>query len=39
MFDLSFLDNIVTFSDGFELSVYLELTPKSGDQKLLTDLS
>ena len=38
MFDLLFLDYFVTFSLGFGLSGYLELTSKSGDQKLLKDL-
>ena len=37
-FDLFFLDYFVTFSVGFRLSVHLELTSKSGDQKLLKDL-
>ena len=38
MFDLFFLDYLVTFSVGFGLGVHLELTFKSGDQKLLKDL-
>ena len=38
MLDLFFLDYFVTFSVGFGLSVHLELTSKSGDQKLLKDL-
>ena len=38
MFDLLFLDYFMTFSVGLGLSVYLELTSKSGDQKLLKDL-
>ena len=38
MFDLFFLYYFVTFSVGFGLSVHLELTLKSGDQKLLKDL-
>ena len=38
MFDLFFLDYFVTFIVGFGLSVHLELTSKSGDQKLLKDL-
>ena len=38
MFVLFFLDYFVTFSVGFELSVHLELSSKSGDQKLLKDL-
>ena len=38
MFDLFFLDYFVPFSVGFRLSVHLELTSKSGGQKLLKDL-
>ena len=38
MFDVFFLDYFVTFSVGFRLSVHLELTSKSGDQKLLQNL-
>ena len=38
MFDILFLDYFVTFSVGFGLSVHLELTSKSGDQKLLQNL-
>ena len=38
MFDLFFLDYFVTFSVGFKLSAHLELTLKSGDQKLLQNL-
>ena len=38
MFDLFFLDYFVTFSVEFGLSVHLELTSKSGDQKRLKDL-
>ena len=38
MFDLFFLDYFATFSVGFGLSVHLELTSKSWDQKLLKDL-
>ena len=37
MFGLFFLDYCVAFSDGFGLSVHLELTLKSGEQKLLKD--
>ena len=39
MFDLFFLDYFVTFSVGFGLSVYLDFTSKSGDQKILKDLT
>ena len=38
MVDLFFLDNFVTFSVEFRLSVHLALTTKSGDQKRLKDL-
>ena len=39
MFDLFFLDYFVpSASVGFRLSVHLELTSKSGGQKLLKDL-
>ena len=38
MFDLFLLDYFVTFSIGFGLSVHMELTSKSGDQKQLKDL-
>ena len=38
MFDLFFLEYFVTFSVGLGLSVYLELSSKSWDQKLLKDL-
>ena len=38
MFDSFFPDYFVTFSVGFGLSVHLELTSKSGDQKLLKDV-
>ena len=38
VFDLFFLGYFVTFSVGFRLNVHLELTLKSGDQKLLKDL-
>ena len=38
MFNLFILDYFGLFSFGFRLSVHLELTSKSGDQKLLKDL-
>ena len=38
MFDLFILDYFGLFSFGFRLSIDLELTSKSGDQKLLKDL-
>ena len=38
MFDLFLLNYFVTFSVGFGLSVNLELTFYSGDQKVLKDL-
>ena len=38
MFDLFFQYYFVTFSVEFRLSVHLELTSKSGDQKLLKDV-
>ena len=38
MFDLFFLDYFVTFSVVLGLSAHLELTLKSGDQKLLKEL-
>ena len=38
MFDFFILDSFVTYSVGFGLSVHMELTSKSGDQKLLKDL-
>ena len=37
MFDLFFLVYFVTFSVGVRLSLHLELTSKSGDQKLPKD--
>ena len=37
MFDLFYPDYFVTFNVGFGLSVYLELTLNSRDQKLLKD--
>ena len=38
MFNLFILDYFGLFSFDFRLSVYLDLTSKSGDQKLLKDL-
>ena len=38
MFGSFFLDYFVTFSVGFKLSVHLELTSKSGNQKLLINI-
>ena len=38
MFNLFILDYFGLFSFGFRLSVHLELTSKSGNQKLLKDL-
>ena len=38
MFDLLFLDYFRLFIFVFILSVHLELTSKSGDQKLLKEL-
>ena len=38
MFNLFILDYFGLFSFGFRLSVQLDLTSKSGDQKLLKDL-
>ena len=38
MFNLFILDYFGLFSFGFRLSEYLDLTSKSGDQKLLKDL-
>ena len=38
VFSLFVLDYFGLFSFGFRLSVHLELTSKSGDQKLLKDL-
>ena len=37
MFNLFILDYFGLFSFGFRLNFLLELTSKSGDQKLLTD--
>ena len=38
MFNLFILDYFGLFSFGFRLSVHLDLTSNSGDQKLLKDL-
>ena len=38
MFDLFIMDYFLTFNVRFGLSFHLELTSKSGDQKLLKDL-
>ena len=38
VYNLFILDYFGLFSFGFRLSVHLELTSKSGDQKLLKDL-
>ena len=38
MFNLFYLDYFVTFNVEFGLSGHLELTSKSGDQKLLQNL-
>ena len=38
VFNLFILDYFGLFSFGFRLSAHLELTSKSGDQKLLKDL-
>ena len=38
VFTLFILDYFELFSFGFRLSVHLDLTSKSGDQKLLKDL-
>ena len=38
MFNLFTLDCFEFFSFGFRLSVHLDLTSNSGDQKLLKDL-
>ena len=39
VFDLFILDYFGLYNFGFRLSVHLDLTSKSGDQKLLKDLS
>ena len=38
MFNVLILDYFGLFSFGFRLSVYLDLTLKSGDQKVLQNL-